>query len=478
MKISLVSVVAVACSVALLISCDEPTVPEQTLIPSLSQGLDPNAPSSLTAAAAVAPTAQINLTWTDNSHNETGFQILRSSTGSTGSFSALATTLASVTTYSDADLHPVNEYCYKVQAVAKSRIIGISSTACAKPPTPPAASNASAAPQGSLVNITWTDNSVIESGFRIEVAPASTGPWTPSGAVGANVTSTQRAAPGEVEVCYHVIAFSDLGDAAPSNPACVTPLAAPTLTATTLYDREVELHWSPNSTEDWYEVSRSIGAGEWLVLATPYRDVLDFVDEGLSVGTSYSYRVRAMKVGGYSEFSNTVTVTAANGSPKPPTVYTYVFSSDAISNDAIEVYWPVPAGFADGSSIVTGWRVEKSTYPFSTWTEIANAADVFNNGYYAWYDDYGLTLYETVCYRVFALSRFGESAPAEACDTPYDYCDYSCYGGAARVVSPLLSPQTELLSFRTSKSPKARGADGKNPKPPVLPLTNRLRRRP
>jgi hypothetical protein len=73
----------------------------------------PAAPSGLTATAASS--SQINLVWTDNSTNETGFEIDRK-TGSTGSWSQIATTGAGVTSYSNTGLTASTTYYYRVRA--------------------------------------------------------------------------------------------------------------------------------------------------------------------------------------------------------------------------------------------------------------------------------------------------------------------------------------------------------------------------
>lgn len=70
----------------------------------------PVAPTNLTGTAA--STTQINLSWTDNSTNETGFKIERK-TG-TGIFTVIGTTLNNVTTYSDSALTPSTTYIYRV----------------------------------------------------------------------------------------------------------------------------------------------------------------------------------------------------------------------------------------------------------------------------------------------------------------------------------------------------------------------------
>ena len=70
----------------------------------------PIAPSDLTGT--VASTTQINLSWTDNSTNETGFKIERK-TG-TGTYAVVGTTATNVTTYNDISITPNTTYTYRV----------------------------------------------------------------------------------------------------------------------------------------------------------------------------------------------------------------------------------------------------------------------------------------------------------------------------------------------------------------------------
>jgi hypothetical protein len=487
MQIRLTSLVAIACAAVVLTSCDDgPTAVERTLSPSFANSVGPNAPANLTATPVVPD--QISLAWTAKSHNETGFQIYRSSDGPTGGFYLLTTTAANVTSYADVALQPVNEHCYRVQAIAKTRVIGVSDIACARPPVRPAsASNASAIPQGAVVNIAWTDNSLNESGFRIEVGGSAAGPWTTSGpSVAAGITSAQRFAAVEVEVCYLVITFNEFGDAAASNAACTTPLATPNLAATGQgqLDREIKLTWSDNLTEQWYEISRSTPGGEWQRITVVYANTTEYWDSDLSVGTQYSYRVRALKGAGFSEYSNVATATAVNGRPRAPEWGAEAYPQDGTT---IDVYWEVPQAFWDGSSSITGWRIERLVPPYNDWTTaVANTTfhpQDWNWGYYGYYRDAGLTPNEWVCYRVIALSPYGESDPS--------YGDFSCtspivdYDGGfgefslgVSGIGPLLNRQTPLLSFGASKSAPGRAGGVNTPKGPIAQSKNRVRRAP
>jgi hypothetical protein len=72
----------------------------------------PATPTGLTAAAASA--SQINLSWTDNSDDETGFKIERASAG--GGYTQVATVGTNVRNYADTGLTPGTTYSYRVRA--------------------------------------------------------------------------------------------------------------------------------------------------------------------------------------------------------------------------------------------------------------------------------------------------------------------------------------------------------------------------
>jgi hypothetical protein len=128
----------------------------------------PSAPSALAATAASA--SQIDITWVDNSSNETGFVVERSTDSS---FTApQATTLpAGTTRWSDTGLSGSTSYWYRVKAVNGSASSAFSNSTTATtmqtPPTPPTGLEASAI-SDSRINLAWKDNSSNETGFVVE----------------------------------------------------------------------------------------------------------------------------------------------------------------------------------------------------------------------------------------------------------------------------------------------------------------------
>jgi YD repeat-containing protein len=73
----------------------------------------PSGPSALTANAVSI--SQINLAWTDNSFNESGFKIERK-TGPSGTYAQIASTAANATSFSNTGLQPGTQYFYRIRA--------------------------------------------------------------------------------------------------------------------------------------------------------------------------------------------------------------------------------------------------------------------------------------------------------------------------------------------------------------------------
>jgi endoglucanase len=76
-------------------------------------GTPPAAPSGLSATAVSS--SQINLSWTDNANNETGFKIERK-VGAGGTYAQIATVGANVTSYNNTGLSAGTTYYYRVRA--------------------------------------------------------------------------------------------------------------------------------------------------------------------------------------------------------------------------------------------------------------------------------------------------------------------------------------------------------------------------
>ena len=182
-----------------------------------AQVLSPAAPSNLTAT--VVSSSRIDLAWSDNSANETSFQLEVSTDGA--NYVPLATLGANITTYSHTGLNPITTYFYRVRACNSAGCSAYANDSDTTEDAPPAApSNLTvAAVSASQINLSWSDNSSNEDGFIIERSLNGTS-FTVIGTVGANVTS--YASTGLVKntrYYYRVSAFNGLGASGYSNTA-------------------------------------------------------------------------------------------------------------------------------------------------------------------------------------------------------------------------------------------------------------------
>jgi len=272
----------------------------------------PAAPTGLTATAVAYN--QINLSWVDNASNESNYTVERSINGST--WSEIATLSANTVSFSSTGLSASTTYYFRVRASNSAGYSGYSTASATTPSvqtTPPAApSNLFAnAISSSQINLTWTDQSSNEDGFRIERSTdgANFGLVT---TVGANVTSyadTGRNA--GTTYYYRVQAYNAGGNsgyvaASTTTQAVVAPPAAPSnLSASTVSPSQLGLTWTQNSSnENGFYLERSLNGSSWLQYKTLGPDVTGFTDSNLSHGTTYYYRIRAFNAAGMSLYSN------------------------------------------------------------------------------------------------------------------------------------------------------------------------------
>lgn len=364
----------------------------------------PVAPTGLTATRVDLQT--VDLAWTDNSSAEDGYEVQRS-TAEGGPYSVVADLAAGAVSYRESGLSS-SAYWYRVRAKKDGGFGDFSNLAFAPhPEAPPAPSGTNATPGGSnWVSITWVDNAANETGFRLQRAPDLASPWVTIWTMyGQNLTGTSNyGLTSELQVCYRVIAFNDLGDSPPSNPDCTTPPAAPSaLTAKALDYQTVDLAWADNSaTEDGYEVERARQNESWAAVADLPPNSKTYRDVATSDAT-YWYRVRAKKDGGFSNFSNSVQVTLAS---VPPAAPSGLDARPASSTIAVMTW-------SDNSSNEEGFRIERGPTGTGPW-EVAGTTGVS----ITWFYDAGRTSEREVCYRAVAFNAAGESPSNTDCTTP------------------------------------------------------------
>ena len=343
----------------------------------------PTVPSNLTATVASA--TSINLSWRDTSDNETGFRIRRR-TSQTGFWTLLAVVGPNVSTYLNTGLTTGRTFYYSVTAYNSTGESSLSNQASAtttqtSPPTAPTELGATASTNA--VNLSWTDNSGNEAGFRISRKTGATGSWAVVGTVGQNVRSVHNVGlPSGVTYSYRVTAYNTAGESAATNEVTVTtlsniPVAPTTLTATVVSTSQINLQWvDTSSNESGFRISRKTAVAEaWTMVGTVGPNETSFQNTGLTAGSTYFYRVTAYNSSGESAASNEVTVAtpaSGGGGPTAPSG----LQATASTTNTINLAW------VDASNNETGFQIQRKKD--DTWLTIAtvgaNVTTYFNLG--------------------------------------------------------------------------------------------------
>jgi hypothetical protein len=146
----------------------------------------PSAPVGLAATPLSGST--ISLGWTDTSSNEESFVIERNP--GAGPFLSIATPSTSdIAAYTDASLNERTTYTYRVKAQNSLGDSGYSNEATATTLLATPANATAVAASSTLVNISWTDISSLETGYRVERKTGTGGTYVAIATLPANTGS-------------------------------------------------------------------------------------------------------------------------------------------------------------------------------------------------------------------------------------------------------------------------------------------------
>ena len=366
----------------------------------------PSLPKSPTALDAMPISAnQINLSWTDNSSNETSFKVYRR-TDEASSLTLVSTVAANTATFQNTGLAGGTTYRYYVVSSNQDGDSQPSNEAQATTLNPPVAPSSLVATSVSTtqINLSWKDPSNNETGFRIRRRSSSNGMWTVIGTVGANVTSFISSGLSPGQTYYFVVTtYNPTGESLFSNQVSSTtsPTSRPdqplSLFATPVSSTEIILSWQDTSTNEiGFRISRKTGSlGTWAVIGTVVSGSTTARNTGLNPATSYTFRVTAFNSAGESNPTNEAIATTPDAPPLPPTSIT----AEANSESEVNLTW------SDRASNESGFRIFRKTESDGSWAVIGSVGaniTTFRNS--------GLSASTTYLYRITAWNSLGESA--------------------------------------------------------------------
>lgn len=371
-------------------------IPSNRLFPTI-----PFPPTSMTATAVSV--SQINLAWTDAANNEAGFAIERSTDGT--NFVEITTVGPNITTFTNLGLLSNTTYIYRVRAysnIGTSPYSNLASATTPGLPASPSGLNASAV-SSTQINLTWVDNALNETGFKIERKTGAGGTYAQIATVGANVTTYSDTGLAAATVYfYRVRSTNSIGDSAYSTEVsaatfATVPAAPSNLTPTSVSTTQINLTWVDNaSNETGFKIERKTGAGgTYAQIATVGAGVTTYTNTGLAAATTYFYRVRATNAVGDSAYSPEASATTFDTIPAAPTGLT----ANPVSSSQINLTW------VDNASNETGFKIERKTGAGGAYAQIATVG----MGITA-YTNTGLAAAITYFYRVRATNAVGDSA--------------------------------------------------------------------
>ncbi|MBM3250043.1 MAG: tandem-95 repeat protein, partial [Candidatus Omnitrophica bacterium] len=198
------------------------------------------------------------------------------------------------------------------------------------PPTiPDAPANLSALFIGTnQINLAWQDNSDNESGFKLERAVSSAGPFTQIYASQANTTTySDTGLTSGTTYYYRICANNIAGNSGYSNTASATasrlqkflPAAPENLVAQAASSSVVNLSWLDNSgNENGFKIERAVTQnGIFAGVGSTGANITAYSDSGLTGGITYYYRVCAYNSKGDSDYSNTASATTVRANNPP-----------------------------------------------------------------------------------------------------------------------------------------------------------------
>lgn len=175
-----------------------------------------------------------------------------------------------------------------------------------------------------------------------------------------------------------------------------SPLNPPSALSASLSGNAVQLNWTDNSgNEDGFTLERTLSGGTFSAIHTAAVNQTSFLDNTVSEGNTYVYRIKAFNAGSQSDYSNTDTITVFTLPPDAPSNLT----TSGITTNSVQLNWN------DNSTTEDGFKIERSADSLSGYSEI-DLLGANNTGF----PDNGLTPGTKYYYRVRSYNSIGNSA--------------------------------------------------------------------
>ncbi len=299
------------------------------VVPSMPIGLQATATSSST----------ISLNWNDQATNETGYKIERS-LNEFNDYEQIAILGANAKAHIDNNgLIASMTYYYRVRAYNDAGNSNYTSTVSVTTQAPPVTvpnaptSLQASATSSTSINLTWNDQAINESGYKIERSLSESRDFEQIAMLGTNAKgyTNDTGLQALTTYYYRARAYNSAGNSDYSNTVSVTTKSSPVVLgqpsllgpSTAETDTSFDLSWTYNwpsgrlaSTADGYvleESSSSQSSGFTEIFDSSLKTAADHqspktVPVTVNVEGTYYYRVKAVTFPGVTDYSNVITV--------------------------------------------------------------------------------------------------------------------------------------------------------------------------
>lgn len=257
-----------------------------------------------------------------------------------------------------------------------------------RPPNAP--TGLSVSQNGTGLALVWADNSLDETGFRIERSTNGGATWSTLVVVAPNTTAyIDGTSTFGATTSYRIGAENTMGVSSYTNvgSGVRVPGAVNGIRAVVLSGTQVSLTWTDIVGETSYRVERSVNGNTWDTATIAGANSTGVTLTGLAGSTAYSFRVISM-IGSVSGFAS-VTVTTTTLPAAPATV-----TGTGVGTTSARITWSSVAG-------ATGYKVQRLLN--GTWTSLGSLSPTAST-----YTLNSLTPGEAAVLRVRAFSEVGD----------------------------------------------------------------------
>ena len=352
-------------------------------------------PAAPVLSSAFSPDENsISLFWQDNSPDESGFYLERSS-GSDANFEPFMDFPENVTSYTDTSLSASTTYCYRLQAFNEAGESVYSNVKCTiTQPVTPEGFQASI-DTDSTIALFWSNSAGGEFEIQIERSADTSSTFQTIALVDhTQNTFIDTAIATSMRYCYRLRMANPSGQSSPTAEICLaTRPSAPSALMAVSVDTGIMLTWEDSTVDETgFIVERSEDGGEsYHQLVQLPADTTHYLDTAISLSSEYCYRIQGYNDSGRSDFSQPACMGTAPAAPE-------MSHAMLIGEAAIQIEW------RDNSPDEAGFAIERSEDNRLTFSLLATVEENIHQ-----YQDTSVTELREYCYRVTAFNASGSS---------------------------------------------------------------------